>query len=82
MEAKKFRNVILFIANRWTKQTVVAIFGEVMGLHFWRKWISAYGEEFTNSYRGPDYATMRLFYEMGNEYLQILLDYIEANYNG
>ena len=38
MEAKKFRNVILFMANRWDKRTAIEIFGEDMGIHFWSKW--------------------------------------------
>lgn len=82
MKAKEFKKVILFMANRWDKKTAIEIFGEVMGMHFWGKWIAAYGDELTPSYRGPDYATMRLFYEFDENYLQELLDYIEANYNG
>ena len=82
MEAKKFRNVILFMANRWCKETAIEIFGEVMGMHFWNKWVSAYGDEEKQVYRGPDYATMRLFYELSEDNLQILLNFIEANYNG
>lgn len=82
MEAKKFRNVILFMANRWDKRTATTIFGEDMGMHFWGKWLTAYGDEGRSNYRGPDYATMRLFYELSENYLQTLLDYIEANYNG
>ena len=82
MEAKGFRKVILFMANRWNKETAIEIFGEDMGLHFWGKWIAAYGDELTSSYRGPDYATMRLFYDFIENYLQLLLDYVEANYRG
>ena len=82
MEAKGFRKVILFMANRWNKETAIEIFGEDMGLHFWGKWIAAYGGAYTPTYRGPDYATMRLFYEMTEDYLQILLDYIDEHYNG
>lgn len=37
MEAKGFRKVILFMANRWNKETAIEIFGEDMGLHFWGK---------------------------------------------
>ena len=77
MEAKKFRNVILFMANRWDKRTAIEIFGEDMGIHFWSKWRGT-----TERYGFPDLGTMRLFYDMGNEYMQIFLDYIEANYNG
>ena len=82
MDAKDFKRVILFMANRWNKETAIAIFGSNMGQHFWGKWISAYGEEFTPSYRGPDYATMSLFYQMTTDNLQILLSYIEENYKG
>ena len=65
MEAKEFRKVILFMANRWNKETAIA-----------------YGEPYTSSYNGPDYATMRLFYDMTEDNLQKLLDYVEANYRG
>ena len=82
MEAKEFSKVILFMANRWNEETAIAIFGSNLGQHFWGKWISAYGEEFTPSYRGPDYATMSLFYSMTDDNLQKLLDYVEANYRG
>lgn len=78
MKAKEFKKVILFMANRWCKKVAKEIFGEVMGLHFWDKWIDAY----ETNHKGPDYATMRLFYEFDENYLQELLDYIEANYNG
>lgn len=70
------------MANRWDKKTAIEIFGAIMGLHFWCKWVDAYGEQYTATYNGPDYATMKLFYEMTDDYLQILLDYIEKNYNG
>ena len=78
MKAKEFKNVILFMANRWNRSTAIEIFGENMGQHFWDKWIAALEDD----YKGPDYATMILFYEMTEDYLQKLLDYIEVNYNG
>lgn len=77
MKAKEFRKVILFMANRWSKEEAVKIFGKVMGMHFWGKWDYECGKSIN-----PDYATMRLFYEFDMDYLQILLDYIEENYNG
>ena len=82
MKAKEFKKVILFMANRWSKETAIEIFGKNMGEHFWNKWLAAYGNDPEDEYRGPDYATMRLFYEMTETYLQKLFDYIEANYNG
>lgn len=82
MNAKEFKRVVLFMANRWDKETAIAIFGNNMGQHFWGKWLGAYGEPYTPSYKGPDYATMRLFYEMSEDYMQELLDYIDANYKG
>lgn len=82
MEAKEFRKVILFMANRWDKETAIAIFGSNLGQHFYGKWVDAYGEPYTPSYNGPDYATMRLFYDMTEDNLQKLLDYVEANYRG
>ena len=82
MKAKEFRKVILFMANRWSKEVAVKIFGNVMGMHFWCKWVAAYGGAYTLTYKGPDYATMRLFYEFDEDYLQIFLDYIDEHYNG
>ena len=73
------------MANRWCKKVAIEIFGENMGLHFWDKWIASYdtgGDVKYVHYKGPDYATMRLFYEMSDDYLQKLLDYIGANYMG
>ena len=55
------------MANHWDKDTAIEIFGEVMGNHFFSKWASA---------KNPDLGTMRLFYEMGPNYLQKLIDYI------
>lgn len=69
------------MANRWNKKTAIEIFGAIMGLHFWGKWIATYGEPYTQTYKGADYATMRLFYEFDDYYLQILLDYIDEDYN-
>ena len=81
MKAKEFRKVILFMANRWNKKTAIEIFGAIMGLHFWGKWLDAYETGGSVHYKGPDYATMRLFYEFDDYYLQILLDYIDEDYN-
>lgn len=81
MKANEFRKVILFMANRWSRQTAIEIFGKDMGEHFWIKWLGGWSDEL-NNYRGPDYATMRLFYAMSDDYLQKLLDYIKVNYNG
>jgi hypothetical protein len=78
MKAKDFRKVILFMANRWDKETAIDIFGKNMGMHFYNKWCGSCG----NNVWLPDYATMRLFYEMSDNYLQILLDYIDKNYEG
>ena len=76
MKAKEFKKVILFMANRWDKKTAIEIFGEGMGMHFWGYW------EFECDTNSPDYATMRLFYKFDEDYLQILLDYIDEHYNG
>jgi hypothetical protein len=77
MKAKDFRNVILFMANVWDKNTAIKIFGEVMGEHFWNKWCGSH-----ERYGDADYATMRLFYEMSDLYMQKLLNYIYINYKG
>jgi hypothetical protein len=71
MKAKDFRLIIMFMANRWSKDVAIEIFGEVMGNHFFSKWC---GNE------TPDHRTMRLFYEMSDNYLQQLIDYVELNY--
>lgn len=78
MEAKDFKKVILFMANAWDKKTAIIIFGNNMGTHFWNKWCGSCkkGEWL------PDYATMRLFYEMSDNYLQRLLDYVDNFYHG
>lgn len=77
MTARDFKRVILFMANRWERNTAIDIFGEVMGLHFWNKWVG----NIEYNYQNPDQATMRLFYEMSDNYLQVLLDYIDDNYD-
>lgn len=61
MNAREFKRVILFMANRWNEETAIAIFGSNLGQHFYGKWVGAYGEPYTSSYNGPDYATMLLF---------------------
>lgn len=78
MKAKEFRNVILFMGNRWDKDEAVKVFGPNMGAHFYGKWVGACGQGVWI----PDYATMRLFYEMSDQYMQVLLDYVEKNYHG
>lgn len=70
MEAKDFRAVILFMANKWNRETAHKIFGTVMGDHFYGKWYDS---------DNPDLGTMRLFYDMDDKYLQSLLDYIKQN---
>jgi hypothetical protein len=39
MKAKEFRNVILFMGNRWDKDEAVKVFGPNMGAHFYGKWV-------------------------------------------
>lgn len=77
MKASDFRKVILFMANQWDKDTAIKIFGEDMGEHFWSKW-----EGVCERTKYPDLATMRLFYDMSPNYIQELIDYVEANYKG
>lgn len=67
---------IMFMANHWDHDTAIAIFGENLGEHFWSKWVG------TNERTGnPDYATMRLFYEMSDHYLDDLAMWC-VNYYG
>lgn len=73
MDGKEFKNIILFMANRWCHEESIRIFGKVMGDHFFYKWCDA---------PSPDQGTMRLFYEMSRGNLDILLAYIKANYHG
>jgi hypothetical protein len=77
MKAKDFRKVILFMSNEWSNETAEKIFGKVMGQHFYNKWCSRH-----ENFNHPDYATMSMFYEMEDSYMQVLLDYIGKNYNG
>lgn len=72
MNAKNFRAVILFMANQWTKEVAIEIWGKDLGTHFYGKW---------NAEDTPDMGTMRLFYEMTEDNLQKLLDYIEKKNN-
>lgn len=73
IDAKKFHKVIMYMANRWSREESIRIFGNVMGEHFWDKWYS--GDH-------PDLGTMRLFYQMDFSYMQKMFDYIEENYHG
>jgi hypothetical protein len=77
MKAKDFRRVLLFMSNKWSAETAEAVFGRVMGQHFYNKWCGKH--EVVDD---PDYATMSMFYEMSDTYMQVLLDYIERNYAG
>lgn len=63
MTGKEFKNVILFMANAWTREMAHEVFGEIMGDHFYDKWHSA---------GGGDKGTMTLFYEMSDWYLEDL----------
>lgn len=65
MEAKDFQKVIKFMANQWSKEVAHEIYGTVMGDHFFEKWKSA---------NHSDLGTMRLFYAMSDNYLQLLID--------
>lgn len=75
MKAKDFKRMVLFMANRWDEQRASEIFGSVMGEHYWNKWCGV--SERTGS---PDIATMRLFYEMDEDYMQVLCDYVDKFY--
>ena len=65
MEAKDFQKVIKFMANHWSKEVAHEIYGTVMGDHYFEKWKSA---------NYSDLGTMRLFYAMSDDYLQLLID--------
>lgn len=71
------KDTVLFMANHWNEEMAVTIFGKVMGEHFWRKWLSAYDR----NDKGPDYATMQLFYEMTVDNLNTLVNYAIKYYN-
>lgn len=66
MNASDFRRIILFMANKWDYEMSLSIFGNVMGSHYWLKWCQYHDVS-------PDYATMRLFYEIDDENLQKLI---------
>lgn len=73
MDGKDFKNIILFMANRWCHEEAVKIFGKILGDHFWSKWCGP---------QDPDMGTMRLFYDMGTENIDRLIAYIKDNYHG
>ena len=87
MDGKEFKKVILFMANQWSKETAVKIFGEHMGNHFYSKWVGGGTKRRTDDQGNehetwePDLGTMRLFYEMTDHYLDDLLQYIKENYD-
>ena len=79
MNAKDFRNVILFLCNKWSKGEANLIFNGPdfdpekwnysLGQHIWKKWI--YGYE--NHHGGLDCIAWFLT-ELDNENLQKLID--------
>lgn len=68
MTTKEFRDIILFMANDWSEQTAIDIFGVCMGKHLFGKWCS---------YSNPDLGTIGLFYSMDDKNLFTLLEYIK-----
>lgn len=89
MDGKEFKKIILFMANQWSKETAIKIFGKDMGTHFFNKWVGA-GSKTIYDRSGnvdqqlwlPDLGTMRLFYEMTDHYINDLVQYIKDNYDG
>lgn len=70
MNGKDFKKVILFMANQWDENVAKEIFGSNLGAHFWSKW-KAETMRFN-----ADMGTMRLFYEMTDDNLDKLVNYI------
>lgn len=75
------------MANRWSREEAIEIFGENMGRHFYDKWCFG-GTQTEYDQSGnereiwyPDLGTMHLFYEMSDNYLDVLVKYINENYD-
>ena len=80
MDAKKFRNAVLFMVNHWNKENAIKIFGEEDGCHLWKKWHLL--TEGVAPYCRAEYAATCMFYSLDDHNLQTLLDYIEEHYKG
>ena len=82
MTAKSFRNVLLFMCNRWSKDVCSEIFNGKdfdmnawrysIGDHIWNKWLDA-----VKYHHGSlDCITYFLLEELDSDNLQKLIDYV------
>lgn len=55
------------MANMWSRKMAVEIYGNVLGNHFYDKYLYEGGET-------PDQGVMRLFYDMTFDNLQLLIN--------
>ena len=87
MEARDFRNVLLFMCNRWDETECSMIFNEFppcyskyvysLGWHIWNKWI-----EFCENHHGSlDCITVFILEGLDNDCLQKLINRSQEYYN-
>ena len=87
MTAKEFRNVLLFMCNRWCKGESNIIFNGSdfdpekwkysLGYHMWEKWLQA----FENHHGSLDCIASYILEGMDNENLQKVIDRTNELYN-
>lgn len=87
MTAKEFRNVLLFMCNRWCKGESNIIFNGSdfdpekwkysLGYHMWEKWLQAC----ENHHGSLDCITSYILEGMDNENLQKVIDRTNELYN-
>ena len=75
MSAKEFRNVLLFICNRWSEEECKFIYG-YLGPHIWNKWI-----EGCENHHGSLDCIAWFILELDNECLQKLINRSSEYYN-
>lgn len=66
---------VYYMANAWCKEEAVAIYGEVMGTHFWDKWVGL-----NDGRKSADAASMGLYFAMSGHYREQLVQRAMEHY--
>ena len=76
MAGKETLSVMIYLANSWSKEESIKIYGEILGNHIWNKWVGY------NDDCNVIYANAKLIYKLDSINLELLAIRATQLYNG
>ena len=76
MAGNETLSVMIYLANSWSKEESIKIYGDILGNHIWSKWVGY------NDDCNAIYANAKLIYELDSINLELLAIRATQLYNG